>query len=214
MLVINKRFIRNNITPNGLKQVKYIVIHDTANYDVGADADTHYYYFNKPSSDASAHFVIDDKQVLQLVGLQDKAWHIGTCRDGICNDTSIGIEMCMNKDGDYNKMYQNTVDLVAYLKQQYPDAKIVRHYDGSSWGKVCPQHMSHNNWAKWYMFLDDVNQQLNIQVVEEWKLKPIKDLLDAGILTDESWLGKADEYAPVWMVCIVANRLLQGINRM
>lgn len=212
MLQIKQQFINKNYTPNGIKKIKYIVIHDTANYNIGADADAHYKYFNADWRDASAHYFVDDTQILQIVRLTDKAWHIGTCKDGICNDVSIGVEMCMNKDGNYNKVYQNTIDLVVYLKQQYPDAQIVRHYDGSSYGKICPEHMSDNNWAKWYKFLDDVDQQLNATVNADWKVKSIQKLLDAGILTDENWLNKADEYAPVWMVCAVADRILEVIN--
>ena len=72
------------------------------------------------------------------------------------NANSIGIEMCINSDGDFNKTYSNTLKLTKYLMEKYniPLENVVRHYDASR--KICPNSMSKNNWEKWNKFKEDL----------------------------------------------------------
>lgn len=136
--------------------VEYIVIHDTGNPGVGADAMAHYNYFKGGDRDASAHYFVDDHQVVQIIDDQEGSWHSGvkykTPATPISNHNSIGIEMCINADGDYNKAMKNTIDLAAYLLWKYDlnMDHLVRHYDAN--GKVCPKTMSESNWARWDEF--------------------------------------------------------------
>jgi N-acetylmuramoyl-L-alanine amidase CwlA len=71
---------------------------------------------------------------------------------GISNNNSIGIELCINSDGNYDKAFENTIDLTKYLMQLFriPIEKVVRHYDASR--KSCPGTMMKNNWEKWNIF--------------------------------------------------------------
>ena len=58
---IEKKLIKYN--HSGINKPAYIVIHETDNTDIGADAERHYKYFNGGDRGTSAHYVVDDKQV-------------------------------------------------------------------------------------------------------------------------------------------------------
>ena len=145
--------------------VEYIVIHDTGNPEVGADAMRHYLFFKSGDKNSSAHYFVDDKQVVQIIDDSEGSWHSGvkykTPATPISNHNSIGIEMCINADGNYNKAMKNTIDLAAYLLWKYDldMDHLVRHYDAN--GKVCPLTMSENNWADWKEFKAAVQAKRN-----------------------------------------------------
>lgn len=57
--------------------------------------------------------------------------------------------MCVNSDGNWNKTYQNTVELTAYLLKKYNLTinDLYRHYDIT--GKDCPRMMiAKSEWTK------------------------------------------------------------------
>ena len=161
MLPITKKLIQYNFSSNN--NIKYIVIHDTANTDSGANAEAHYRYFNGGDRQASAHYFVDDKEIVQLVEDFNASWHCGDGGGayGITNHNSIGVEICVNCNGDYGKAVNNTVDLVKLLMNKYniPIDRVVRHYDASR--KICPQSMSDNNWAKWWEFKNKLTSASN-----------------------------------------------------
>ena len=152
MLQITKKLIKFNFSSGN--DIKYIVVHDTANTDRGADAEAHYRYFNGGDRQSSAHYFVDDKEIVQLVQDYNVSWHCGDGggRYGITNHNSIGVEICVNCDCDYEKAVSNTVDLVKFLMQKYGISidRVVRHYDASR--KICPESMSDNNWERWWNF--------------------------------------------------------------
>ena len=145
--------------------VEYIVIHDTGNPEAGSDAMAHYEFFGSGDQQSSAHYFVDDKQVVQIIDDSEGSWHSGvkykTPATPISNHNSIGIEMCINADGDYDKAMKNTIDLAAYLLWKYDlnMDHLVRHYDAN--GKVCPLTMSENNWADWKEFKAAVQAKRN-----------------------------------------------------
>lgn len=151
---IQKKFVKYNYS-NRNSAIKYIVVHDTGNTGVGSNALAHYDYFNACNRGASADYFVDDKAIIQIVD-SDKhySWHCGDGEGayGITNNNSIGIELCINSDGNYDKAYNNTVLLVKYLMKKYNISKdrVVRHYDASR--KQCPGTMSNDNWALWNKF--------------------------------------------------------------
>lgn len=159
--------------------INYIVVHWTANENKGAGADNHWHWFNGKKYDskgnryrASCHYVTDDKKVLQIMEDNWYGWHASTT---YYNSQSIGIEMCVNSDGDFKKTYYNTVYLVALKLKQYKLTvdKVVRHYDSN--GKMCPAYFVNDTYAKkylsflgiktakegWARFKQDVQDMLN-----------------------------------------------------
>jgi len=155
MLDIQKKLIKYNFNVGRCGQsIKYLVIHDTGNTGKGSGALNHFNYFNGGDRQASAHYFVDDSNIMQLVEDQNTSWHCGDGggKYGITNNNSIGIEVCVNSDGNYDKAVSHTIELTKHLMQKYNVGidNVVRHYDASR--KGCPNSMSTNNWAKWNWF--------------------------------------------------------------
>lgn len=155
--------IGKNISPRKEK-IKYIVIHDTGNTSLKAGAYNHYKYFNSNEVGASADIFTDDQNILKVNDyFKYYTYHAGDGkgRHGITNGNSIGIELCINTDSDYEKAFLNLVEITALCAEELniPEKNIVRHFDAS--GKVCPKSMSGNNWERWWKFKEMVNEKLN-----------------------------------------------------
>lgn len=150
---INKKLIKQNFTKGRKSKITHIVIHDTGNVNPLATALAHYNYFNNNKTVASAHYFVDEKEIVQTVEDHDTAWHCGDGKGkyGITNSGSIGIEICIN-DGNYTTEIQRTIELTSYLMKKYgvPIENVVRHYDASR--KNCPGKLSKNNWEPWRAF--------------------------------------------------------------
>lgn len=134
----------------------YIVVHDTG--DSGATDENEHDYFAGGNRNASADFFVDSDSTTQIINTDIYySWHCGDGAGayGIRNSNSLGIEMCLEKDGTISEATEEaTLDLVLYLMDKYniPAERVVRHYDASR--KSCPNAWSANNWAKWYDFKD------------------------------------------------------------
>lgn len=144
--ILDRNYQNTTITP------KYIIIHDTAGRAKGADADALYRYFNTEGVNASSQYGTDDHQIVQMVPDNKKAWHAGSTNGAITNSNTIGIEMCVNTDGDWSKTLENTIVLVKYLMNKYniPANRVVRHFDAS--GKRCPEMMIVDRPQDWTYF--------------------------------------------------------------
>ncbi len=133
---------------------RFIVVHDTGNVSVGADARAHFRYFDGGYRGASAHYFVDDEGAVETVEVARSAWHCGDGRGrfGIYNYNSIGVELCVNSDGDWERTKANAMELIRFLMKFYniPKSNVVRHYDASR--KMCPRKMSANNWKEWWIF--------------------------------------------------------------
>lgn len=132
---------KGNANRPGLSMVpRYITIHTTANYNKGADALMHAKYVNSdPDTGVSWHFTVDDKRIVQHLPLNENGWHAGDGYNGVGNRQSIGIEICENVDGDFEKAVDNAVWLVAKLMREHNIAieNVVPHQRWS--GKNCPR---------------------------------------------------------------------------
>jgi N-acetylmuramoyl-L-alanine amidase len=189
MVSITKRLIKYNYSLGN--DIRYIVIHDTGNKRKGANAYAHYRYFNSGNRRASAHYFVDDKGVFQLVEDYNASWHCGDGKGkyGITNHNSIGVEICINEDGDYEKAVDNTIDLVKCLMKKYdiPLDRVVRHYDASR--KICPRSMSEDNWEKWWKFKERLSKNTEDELNEALKV-----LTKIGIIkSPDYWLKNAAE---------------------
>lgn len=131
--------ISNNVRPGTPMKPTYITIHNTDNTGTGANASSHanLLYNGNGGRTASWHFTVDDKEIYQSLPLDEIGYHAGD-GSGPGNMSSIGIEICENKDGNYAKAEQNAVELTAYLllKFDLPVSAVKKHQDFS--GKLCP----------------------------------------------------------------------------
>ena len=139
----------NYYSGRGGNSIKYIVLHYTANN--GDTAQNNADYFAGANRRASAHYFVDENEVVQSVRDTDAAWHCGGSIEsshhplrGICmNRNSLGVEMCSDIVGGKYTITPQTVDraveLVKYLMAKYgiDVDHVVRHYDVT--GKLCPE---------------------------------------------------------------------------
>lgn len=145
-----------------INKPEYIVIHNTDNFDSGADAKAHasaQYHGNFQGM--SAHYYVDDKNVIyQAAPIEKGCWHVGVNYGGklfgiVNNKNSIGVEMCVQANYDFEKALKNTIELVIFLmeKLDIPAEKVVQHYDVCQ--KNCPSQIrKHGAWERFKMELD------------------------------------------------------------
>lgn len=140
--------------PGILRKIKYIVIHETANQSKGADAAAHAAFLGSGGeAETSWHYTVDDHEIYQHIPDNEVSWNAGDkLREDGGNLNGISIEMCVNSDGDFEKTFDNTARLTAYLCKAYKlklDA-VKQHYDFN--GKNCPLQI--RTAGRWEAFLE------------------------------------------------------------
>ena len=102
------------------ENIKYIVIHYTAND--GDTAKNNADYYARESIKTSAHYFVDENEIWQSVKEGDTAYHCGAnvykhkeCR----NSNSIGIELCSRqyRDGSYYIKPETVANAVKLVKE-------------------------------------------------------------------------------------------------
>lgn len=129
-----------------------VTIHNTGNDGRGANAESHNKYIHnmgllspKDTGYASWHFSVDDKKIYQHIPLNETAWHTGDgsgAKSG--NMTSIGIEICENRDltaAQYKQAEENAIALTCHLIALSRDGITVNSVKPhQAWsGKYCPR---------------------------------------------------------------------------
>lgn len=171
-------------TGNKLLGVSAEVLHYTANN--GGTADNHFTYFNTtlPNSNdklpkdkkrfASAHIFVDRHKALELIPLDEVAFHANErkagplipvlkatapyYKGGNANLITLGIEMCMEKDGTIHPdTIARTILVVKMVQERFGKQPIYRHYDIT--GKNCPAPFVANK-NLWFNFLNEVNKDV------------------------------------------------------
>lgn len=143
---------------NNLK--KYIVVHETDNTNIGADADAHArLQINGNSRQASWHWQVDDQEAVQSFQHFWECWGAGTYSG---NNQGIQVEICVNSDGDYVKAVQNAAALIAKIIKDENIAieNIVQHHYFS--GKNCPRNMRAGK-VSWSQFIEMIKKAGNTQ---------------------------------------------------
>lgn len=168
---IQNRMKHNNKNHYGLgNQKRYITIHDTGNTKRGANAEMHARFIENGSTE-TWHYTVDDKQVIQHFSHDTQCWHAGDKR-GSGNLHSIGVEICVNSDGNYKQAVENAVKLVQKLMKDLsiPISHVVQHNRWS--GKDCPKQLRRGkDGITWNDFLNKVR---NHKEVSEDKLYKVQ----------------------------------------
>ena len=160
-----------------LSNIKYIVLHYTAND--GDTAMSNAKYFASGSRGASAHYFVDSNNIVQSVEDNYVAWSVGGSKYsdcsktgggkfyGVCtNGNSINIELCDDiRNGNIyptEAAISNAIDLVRTLMKKYNIGvdNVIRHFDVN--GKRCPAYWcgdSQKN-AKWQVFKSRLEEQV------------------------------------------------------
>lgn len=174
---INTQYISEKNSYAG-QTPEYIVIHNTDNYNAGADAKAHASaQYNGNFSGYSAHVYVDDKTAYQALAYNRGAWHVGVNYGGnmfgtVNNRNSVGIEMCVNSGYDYEKAFANTVDVCKQIMNTLKISAdhVVMHYDVCA--KNCPSAIRTNgDWSRFKSLIsnEDVKPKHLYRVRKTWK---------------------------------------------
>lgn len=150
-----------------LGDVKFIVSHDTGN--PGSTAYANRNYFDNVQPSASAHTFIDDNYILEIIPLDEKAWHVryGVPKDNQlfgddANDAAIGVEFAWGGKIDFQEAYKRYVWYHAYLADKFgldPKKDIVAHSTLDPSRRTDPQNALHRHGISWEEFINDVNRE-------------------------------------------------------
>ena len=185
-------------------QIKYIVIHYTANDGDHDEGNAN--YFKNNIVQASAHYFVDDDSITQTVPDNYVAWSVGgekwrdcastgggTMHGIITNTNSLSIEMCDTvKDGTVmatETTMRNTAELVKSLMKKYniDINHVYRHFDVT--GKHCPAYlMKPAAWAAFKERLVDKKMDLYNTVAEvpSWAKATVEKLIAHGSLNGDA----------------------------
>lgn len=150
--IVNYLDKKKNTTVDGaprsgvkMTSISYITYHDTANANSGADARANANWmvnqYSVTTTARSWHYTVDAKQVIHSVP-DDEITFQGDTYEAYT--TSIGIETCVNKGTNLDKVWHRMGKLCAKLMTMYDIdvAHIKQHYDWM--GKECPHTLRAN----------------------------------------------------------------------
>jgi len=150
--------------PGDKREIKWIVIHETDNESKGADAAAHssflFHNANATENLVSWHYTVDDHEIYHHLPDDEVAYHAGDNKEkNGGNMCGIGIEMCVNEDGNFEQTLINAQRLCARLLIEYdlkPKA-LKMHQDFSPEKKVCPSTLI--NTGRWDEFCDGITER-------------------------------------------------------
>lgn len=196
---------RNYGNKRSLSDIKYIVIHYTAN-DGDSDEGNGNYFSNNVVG-ASAHYFVDDDSVTQSVPDDNVAWSVGGKKYSDCsttgggklygvatNNNTLNIEMCdAKRDGKImvtEETLNNTVELCKTIMKKYniDTNHVIRHFDVN--GKHCPAYMMDE--TSWNDFKNKLNSNAIVTEFKPYKVKVDIDNLNIrkGPGTNNAKTGK------------------------
>jgi len=170
------------------KDNEYLTNHNTGNSSKGANALMHAEYLKNLTESKSWHVTIDDKYIIQHLPLNVNGWH---CTDGVGSDSgnmnSIGIEGCMNSDGDWSKTRINMIKFNVWCMNSLPNLV------GDNWKKTIVPH------KHWY----NKNCPSVILAESGGFDKFVQDCISYNsnlilIKTDEKWMDILKKVSPIY----------------
>lgn len=212
-----------------LGNIKYIVIHYTAN-DGDSDEGNGNYFANN-IVEASAHYFVDGDSVTQSVPDDYVAWSVGGKKYSDCNKTgggkfygqctnanSISIELCdeiKNGKSDFSSAtIENAIELTKSLMKQYnvDISRVIRHFDVN--GKPCPLPFVDN--ARWKEFKNKITESGDLTVTQYEEFKKSIDTLKKKLESIEKSKEKVYQYTleiPEWGRPTIQKLLDKGLYK-
>lgn len=198
---IIKDITNTNRTISNNRKIEYLVMHY-----VGAvsTARNNASYFKNTYRGASAHYFVDDNEVVQVVEDKDIAWHCGNdvYYSGARNSNSLSIEMCCYKmsNGNLNitaDTEARAVELAKELIKKYniPIENVVRHYDVTHKNCPAPFVKDEERWNNFKKKLqgEDVEEETTTDTDSDYekRVKNWQDTMnldyDSGLVIDGSF---------------------------
>ncbi|THG89659.1 hypothetical protein AJ85_15885 [Alkalihalobacillus alcalophilus ATCC 27647 = CGMCC 1.3604] len=154
----------NRNRPGTRMTPRFITVHETANRRNGANARMHAEYVKNPTTSVSWHYTVDDgATIYQHLPTNEIGWHAGDGGTGQGNRESIGIEICVNSDGDFTEATENAVSLIRFLMEEHGISinNVVPHQRWT--GKNCPATLL----KIWDSFIAQVRQSPDVDIIEK-----------------------------------------------
>lgn len=154
--------------PGKLREIKYVVIHDTDNTSTGANAKNHSKYLMDTAKETplSWHYTVDDHEIYHHLPDNEIAYHASDKEtEGGGNKNGVAVEICVNEDGDFEQSFKNGADLAAFLLYEYglTPADLRQHNDFC--GKNCPRTIRDS--GRWDEFVSLVTQRYDKYMEEK-----------------------------------------------
>lgn len=153
---------------------------------------------------ASWHFTVDQNEIYQSIPTNEVGWHAGDGR-GLGNMQSIGVEICVNSDGDFTRAKENAVWLIRYLMEKHniPISRVVPHKHWS--GKDCP----HEILPYWNSFIQQIKAGSVATVAAS---KPVENYYDLSIAKDYKLVGLRSSKHPAELAETLAKMMEAEAN--
>ena len=143
--------------------IKKLMVHSTATPNVSANFFAKAWNVFRPNgSQVCVHAFCDDKEIVQTLPWNHRAWHCG----GTANNYAISVEMCEPKNYNdaayFKKAKQNMIELFAYLCRKYNLSvnDIISHKEGHALG-IASNHGDPDHWWKYMNYtMDDFRRDV------------------------------------------------------
>jgi len=214
--------------------IRYLVFHYTANDGDTAEANGRYFRNNVVK--ASAHYFVDDTEVVQSVPDNYVAWAVGGGLQGsgghtmhriITNTNSLSVELCDTRRNGFYDFTEETLSRAAALgrelmeKYGIPPENVYCHFDVT--GKRCPGIPSwiDGDRPAWRAFkerledmtgkeiFDKLNEYMEGQEAPAWAKAELDEAVAAGI-TDGT---KPMTLIPRYQAALMALRAQKGAQK-
>lgn len=201
--VLDERVYPGYVIPND-DNVLWIVVHDTGLSTVGVNAERlaknqYSNAYEGAGRDASWTYTVDDFGIYQSYEDVVTLWHATDGRsEGGGNLNGIGIEMCVNADGNFEACFLNDARLIGHLLKEYSLGMLnmKQHYDFYP-TKNCPQVIRDND--RWFEFMTvcaweyisqsilcnyDITYEFDVDGLKTWPVDGMYDLTDVKAGTE------------------------------
>jgi hypothetical protein len=203
--VLDQKMYPGYVIPNE-ENVLWIVVHDTGLSTVGVDAER--LAQNQWNSaylgggrKASWTYTVDDYQIYQSYEDTVTLWHATDGRtEGGGNLNGIGIEMCVNADGNFEACTLNDARLIGHLLKTYNLGMLnmKQHYDFYP-NKNCPQVLRDSD--RWFEFMTlctweyisqtllteyEISYEIQAEGLKTWPVDGMYDLTEVAEGTNVS----------------------------
>ncbi|MEG1657398.1 MAG: N-acetylmuramoyl-L-alanine amidase [Christensenellaceae bacterium] len=146
-----------------LKKINGVTVHNTGNHDNGANAgaNARYLHNNENNTIAGFHWVVDEKEAIALIPENEITEHTGK---RLGNDSTVGVEICDNADGDILVATDNGAKIVSEILKRQGFVQAVHGeniFQHNTWsGKNCPEDIRAGKPYSWAVFVDKVNAHM------------------------------------------------------
>ena len=139
-------------------EAKSLTIHSTANKYSTAQNERDNLVRVANTRQASFHIVVDEREAIECIPLDEVSWHATDGYYGTGNRTSISMEIC--ESGNRWKTVDNASTVAATILKSrgWGIDRLKRHYDWSM--KLCPGIFTANGWKEWNDFKIAVDRKL------------------------------------------------------